>query len=126
MKNIIFTILLFFAMIYGLHYANSFLDSISHELNTVDSEIRNQVQMSDWEKASEYANTLVEKWDKYEDKVSIFVNHNDVDTITNEVTKLIEYLSCKDTNESYASIATIDAQLKKIHKLEKITLENIF
>lgn len=126
MKSIIFSTLLFLAMLYSLNCANKFLDTISHQLDTIDLQIKNHIENSDWDKAIELADDLEKQWDKYEDTTSIFINHNDVDIITTEVAKLKEYLHGKDINESFASLATIQCQFKKLHKLEKISLENIF
>lgn len=126
MKSIIFSTLLFLAMLYSLNCANKFLDTISHQLDTIDLQIKNNIEDNDWDKAIELADDLEKQWDKYEDRTSIFVNHNDVDIITTEVAKLKEYLRGKDINESFASLSTIQCQFKKLHKLEKISLENIF
>lgn len=125
MKNILFSAFLFLAMLFTLNCANRFLDTISHQLDSLDCDIKNYIESSDWDKAIEVAEDLDKKWDKYEDTTSIFVNHNDIDIITTEITKLKKYLQCKDTNESFASLATIECQFKKLHKLEKISLENI-
>lgn len=125
MKSIIASFLIFFIMIFGLYKANTFLHNMSETLDGIDCKIEEKVMGKQWDEATNITLELDETWAKHGKLASVFIHHNDIDLVTNEIKRLEKYITACEQCEALASIATIEAQFRKILDLEKVTFQNI-
>lgn len=126
MKSIIASFLIFFIMIFSLYKANNFLHKMGETLDSIDCKIEETVIAKKWDEASKITLELDEAWAKQGKLASVFIHHNDIDLVTNEIKRLEKYISTGEQSECLASIATIETQFRKILDLEKVTFQNIF
>ena len=125
MKNLFFSLSLFIIMICAILFSTSFLIKTNdHLVEHIDS-IKSYVENDMWEEASVEFDTLFEHWIKESKLIAIFINHNDLDNVTNEIYRLKEYIEIHERGESVATLGSIYYYFNKIINLEKIRFENI-
>lgn len=125
MKNLFFALSLFLIMIGAILFSTSFLIKTNDHLVKHIETIKNYVEDDMWNEASKEFDTLFEHWIKESRLIAIFINHNDLDNVTNEIYRLKEYLEVQDNGESVATLGSIYYNFNKIINLEKIRFENI-
>jgi hypothetical protein len=126
MKNVIisFTIFAFMVgiMLFSLNYLNRVCSKFRDESNELEELIKN----SQWEKAAESANDMLDRWKRQSAIIPMFVNHTEVDNLTNELLRLTQFVECRTVDESLASTHVVKFWLDNIRALQKINFENIF
>lgn len=125
MKNLFFALSLFLIMIGAILFSTSFLIKTNDHLVKHIETIKSYVEDDMWNEASKEFDTLFEHWIKESRLIAIFINHNDLDNVTNEIYRLKEYLEIQDSGESVATLGSIYYNFNKIINLEKIRFENI-
>jgi len=88
--------------------------------------LEEQITNDKWEDAYENSIKLTSKWKDYCTKVSIFVDHEEIDNIDHELWTLTQYTKCKNKDESLAAIHVVKFFINHITNMEKITVQNIF
>ena len=58
-------------------------------------------------------------------KVSVYVNHQDIDTLNTETVKLIDFIKVRDLSNSLSSLDSIKCLAEYIEELQQINLTNI-
>lgn len=126
MRNVVISFLIFIVMIgvmlFSLKYLNNVCKTFRDESNVLEELIKN----SQWEEAADSANSMLERWKKQSTIIPMFVNHAEVDNLTNELLRLTQFVECKTTDEALASTHVVKFWLDNIMALQKINFENIF
>lgn len=126
MKNTLATIIIFIIMVFTIIFSVNYLNNTCVKLNTVSTEIGKSIEDESWNKAYTESLNLFQQWEKYTRKISIFVNHAEIDNINNELLKLTQYTKCHNKEEALASNEVVKFLFKHIVNMEKINLQNIF
>lgn len=125
MKNLILSISLFIIMICSILFSTSFLIKTNEHLVEHIDLIKSYVENDMWDDADYEFDILFNHWIKESKLIAIFINHNDLDNVTNEIYRLKEYLEIEERGESVATLGSIYYNFNKIINLEKIRFENI-
>jgi len=125
MKNIVASFIIFFALLISIIFSISYLNKTCITLENLDTKLENYIESSSWEDAYGTSLKLMEDWDKYSKVISVFVNHAEIDNINSELWKLTQYVKCKNSDESLASVHIIKFYLRHITNMEKVNIQNI-
>lgn len=125
MKSIIVSVLIFTCtlsfVLFANYKLNSLCDLIIYNCNIVLEELPN----NNWDDIQIICENLLNEIEKANVLSSIYINHNDYDTLNHEALKLYYGVSTQDETEAYTSAAILQSYSKKIKELSKPTIENI-
>lgn len=125
-KKIYISFIVFIALIFAAFFSIKYLKFVCDKLTKLDSTVEEYVNNDNWQEANKASIECLESWKNYSDKISVFVNHAEIDNINMELYKLTQYVKTEDKEESLASINALKFLLEHIVNLEKINLQNIF
>jgi len=126
MKNLLISVVIFLTMITAIFFSTTYLSRTCANLIKTTATLEAQITNEKWEDAYNTSMELTSKWMDYCTKLSIFVDHEEIDNIDNELWKLSQYTKCKNKDESLAGVHVIKFFINHITNMEKINLQNIF
>ncbi|WP_123054790.1 DUF4363 family protein [Clostridium sp. JN-1] len=126
MRNVIISFTLFICMLILNMFSVMYLNKVCNELQSLNSTIESQINSGSFDNAYNTSIEFLNKWDKYSNTISIFVDHAEIDNINNELWKLTQYTKCKNKDESLASAHVLKFFLEHIADMEKVNVQNIF
>ena len=102
------------------------LDSSCEKLSEKLDEIQSTAESGDAEKAIELTENMLEMWEKEEKKISLLVNHSEIDEIEKTV-KSLPVLARQGNTERLEEQSSVAAErVRHIREKEKISINNIF
>lgn len=125
MRNLIMSIALFFAVLLLASFSLRHLKEIENHMLRLTTRIEIEVSEKEWKDAYDSSIEFLETWEKESKIIAIFVHHEELDNINNEIWKLTQYTKCEDRDDSLASVHTLKFLIKHIINLEKINMQNI-
>lgn len=125
MKNVFISFLIFISMLFSIIFSVNYLNQVYSNINSLNLQLEEYIITEDWENSYKTVTTIDSNWSHYSNKLFMFVNHEEIDSISSELKKLSKYILCKNKDESLASLNSINFFLKHIVHLEEISLENI-
>lgn len=126
MKNVIISLVIFFAMIGAMFFSLGYLNKVCDRMEQESDSLEELLSKEEWEQAMNSTNHLYEEWKKQSEIVPIFVNHAEVDILSNELMRLIQYVKCQNKDESLASTHVVKFYIDNIKSLQKVNLQNLF
>ncbi|MBC2581535.1 DUF4363 family protein [Clostridium sp. DJ247] len=126
MKSILTAFIIFIIMLTTMFFSTRYLSKVCSNLKNLNTQIERDIDKDDWNSAYNHSLKFLNQWDKYSKRISIFVNHTEIDNINNELWKITQYTKVKNKDESLASNHVIKFYLDHIEDLEKVNLQNIF
>ncbi len=124
MSRLITSVCLMLAIAAYSVFAAFVIKDENEELDSIIEEITAYTQYNDVEKASEAADKLNKKWDKFERKMSVFVRDDKLNTISTSVSRVKPYLE-EANDELDAELRNISRQLDLLYRMELPTWYNI-
>ena len=125
MKNIVISLILFIALIFGVFISLNYLSTMCNDLVKKSDTIEEQIAKENWQEAYNSSMKLTDDWKEHCDTISFFVHHQEIDNIDNELWKLSQYTKCRNKDESLASIHVVKFYINHIKNLENVTIQNI-
>lgn len=126
MKNTITSIILFSLMFIFVLYSHNMLINICDDINEKCLQIETAIDQKDWDKAYSLAVDVKDNVEKHSLSISVYINHTDINNLSNEVLKLTQYTKVRDNAESLASVHLVKYTSDAIKELQDITIKNIF
>ena len=126
MKTVYISTTIFLIMLFSMIFSINYLDKACARLSVINITIENNIKIADWNKADNTSLLFLKEWQSYSHKLSLFIDHKEMDNINDELWKLTEYINCKNKDEALASNNVIKFFIDHINKMEKINTENIF
>lgn len=126
MKNVVISTALFFALITFMVYSNKQLYKFCGSVVTSCEHLEEKLKNDEWEDSYDEAYKLLEKIKNDAPGISVYINHADMDLVSNEVYKLTQYVKQLDKSESLASVHSIKHQVDNIMKIQELSIQNIF
>ncbi|NMM61504.1 DUF4363 family protein [Clostridium sp. P21] len=126
MRNLLAAFIIFTSMLLSLIFSINYLGRACTKLDTLNAQIERSIDTQSWDEAYNKSLILLDNWDNCTRKISIFVNHAEIDNINNEIWKLTQYTKCHNEDESLASNHVIKFLLKHIINMEKVNIQNVF
>ena len=126
MKTVYISVALFCIMLLCLIFSINYLDKVCAKLDVINITMDNNIKEAAWGKADESSLMFLNEWQRSSHKLSLFVDHKEMDNINDEFWKLTQYISCRNKDEALASNNVIKFFIEHISKMEKINIQNIF
>ena len=126
MNRIIVSVIALILVIAVASFSVLSLDSSCKNLSENLDEIKSAAEFKDSEKAIELTEKALELWDKEERKISLLVDHSEIDEIEKTL-KSLPILARQGSMERLEEQSSIAAErVRHIREKEKISVKNIF
>jgi hypothetical protein len=126
MRTIYISFALFSMLLLSLIFSINYLDKVCTKLDTMNIEIDSNVKKAAWTKAEATSSEFLKEWKSSTHKLSLFIDHKEMDNINNELWKLTQYIDTKNKDEALASNNVIKFYIEHIKDMERVSMENIF
>jgi hypothetical protein len=126
MKNVLAAFSLFIIMIIGIFLSTNYINQKSDHLQDLNSTLENYITKEDYDNAYKLSIDYIAQWKKTSKVLTIYMHHEDLDHINNEVLKLTQYLKVKDKSESLATVHAMKYLIAHIMDHENVSISNIF
>ena len=126
MRNLVISFLIFVILIITIVFSINFLVNKANYYSEKTDQLENLVTQDSWDEAYEISTDFLTTWEEDSKKISVFINHFQVDAISNQILKLTQYTKYHDKSEALALIHDIKFLLKELIEIEKVTISNIF
>ena len=113
-------------MIITISFSIGYLNKVSQDLGKLSGEIERDIIDDNWDKAYKASLEFTNKWEGYSKKINLFANHQEIDNIEMEISKLPQYIKERTKDESLACVHVLKFLLNHISELEKVKIQNIF
>lgn len=126
MNRIIVSVIALILVIAVASFSVLSLDSSCRNLSENLDEIKSAAEFKDSEKAIELTEKALELWDEEEGKISLLVDHSEIDEIEKTL-KSLPVLARQGSMERLEEQSSIAAErVRHIREKEKISVKNIF
>ena len=125
MKNTIISFITLFILLFFVFIGNNNLNSLCDDSLKLSNEIQLTLDNNNWDDALEKSLELKKVMSNGFKKVSIYINHQDIDTLNTETVKLINLIKIQDLPNSLSCLDTIKCLAEYIKELQQINLTNI-
>lgn len=125
MKNTIISFITLFILLFFVFIGNNNLNSLCDDSLKLSNEIQLALDNNNWDDALEKSLELKKVMSNGFKKVSIYINHQDIDTLNTETVKLINLIKIQDLPNSLSCLDTIKCLAEYIKELQRINLTNI-
>ena len=123
----IIIIMVVISLIVGLdiitnNYTKQSLEIITSELNL----LREYILREDKQKAEDQMQIVKEKWEDRYKNLAFYIEHDELEKVETELTKLLAYIKVKEYKECITELDTIIFILEHIQEKEEFHLRSIF
>ena len=125
MKNTLISFATLFILLFFVFIGDTNLNSLCDNSLKVSQEIQIALDNNNWDDALEKSVELKKIMSNGFKKVSVYVNHQDIDTLNTETVKLIDFIKVRDLSNSLSSLDSTKCLAEYIKELQQINLTNI-
>lgn len=126
MKNVIISFFLFIAMIIGMIFSINYLNKTCNDLMEVCDTLEETISNQQWDSLHDDSLELLDELKDKSKIMSMFIDHQQIDHMVNELFKFTQYIKEHDKEESLASLHVIKFYIENIQEVQKINIQNIF
>ncbi|MBU3209597.1 DUF4363 family protein [Clostridium algidicarnis] len=126
MRNMIISFSLFVVMIFSMSFSISYLNKTCKSLLECCDKLEEDISDERWNNIYEDSLDFLHKVQKDSKILSIFIDHQELDNMSNELYKFTQYTKWENKEESLASLHVVKFYLNHIKELQKINVQNIF
>lgn len=126
MKNIIAAFSLFIIMIIGIFLSTNAINRNCSHLQNLNCALESNIIKENYGDAYNLSLDYIVQWKKASNFLTIYIHHEDLDHIDNEVLKLTQYIKTKDKSEALATVHVMKFLIDHIKSHEKVSISNIF
>lgn len=126
MKNMIISFSLFVVMILSMSFSIVYLNKTCKSLLECCDKLEEDISDERWNNIYEDSVDFLHKVQKDSKTLSIFIDHQELDNMSNELYKFTQYTKWENKEESLASLHVVKFYLNHIQELQKINVQNIF
>ena len=126
MKNMIISFSLFVVMILSMSFSIGYLNKTCKSLLECCDKLEEDISDERWNNIYEDSVDFLHKVQKDSKTLSIFIDHQELDNMSNELYKFTQYTKWENKEESLASLHVVKFYLNHIQELQKINVQNIF
>ncbi len=126
MKNMIISFSLFVVMILSMSFSIGYLNKTCKSLLNDCDKLEEDISDERWNNIYEDSVDFLHKVQKDSKTLSIFIDHQELDNMSNELYKFTQYTKWENKEESLASLHVVKFYLNHIQELQKINVQNIF
>lgn len=125
-KELIIIITIIIAIIALDLITNNFTEATVTIFEQDLKQLRISLENEDELKTVNEINTIKEKWKIKYDKLAFYIEHDELEKVGTEFTKLSSYIDTKEYEEAISELDTVDFILKHIKDKEKFSIQSVF
>lgn len=125
-KELIIIITIIIAIIALDLITNNFTEATVTIFEQDLKQLRISLKNEDELKTVNEINTIKEKWKVKYDKLAFYIEHDELEKVGTEFTKLSSYIDTKEYEEAISELDTVDFILKHIKDKEKFSIQSVF
>lgn len=125
MKNTIVSFLILFILLIFVFIGNKNLMSLCNDSLNLSNDIETSLNNDDWNEALNKAKLLKTIISTDFKTLSIYINHQDIDSLNTEIVKLIDFIKIKNLPDALSCLSTIRCLAEYIGELQQVNLTNI-
>lgn len=125
MKNTIISFIIFFIVLGFVFIGNNNLNSLCDDSLRLSNEIEILINNNQWNEALEKSIALKKVMSSGFRKVSVYINHQDIDNLNTETVKLISVIEIRDLPSVLSCLDNIKCFSEYIKELQQINIINI-
>lgn len=125
MKNIYSSFIIFLAIIVMIVFSVKYLNKTCERFEVASKDLEDCISSEAWEDAYSLSYEFLNQWEESSQTMSIIVHHSEIDPINSEAFRMIQFVKCKNKDESLASVHTIKLLIRHIKDSEKINFQNV-
>ncbi|MDF2881344.1 MAG: hypothetical protein K0R54_1901 [Clostridiaceae bacterium] len=126
MKNIYSSFIIFVVLIFTIVFSLKYLNKTCEKFEVASKNLEDYISSEAWEDAYTASYEFLNQWQDTSKTMSIIVHHSELDPINSEAFRMIQFVKCKNKDESLASVHTIKLLIRHVMESEKINFQNIF
>ena len=113
-------------MIIGISFSTHLIKQSCTHLQDLNSSLESNINKEQYGAAYNLSLDYINQWKKTSKTLTIFIHHEDIDHVSNEVLKLTQYIKVKDKSEALATVHVMKYLIDHIIDHEKVSISNIF
>ena len=125
-KELIIIITIIIAIIALDLITNNFTEATVTIFEQDLKQLRISLENEDELKTVNEINIIKEKWKVKYDKLAFYIEHDELEKVGTEFTKLSSYIDTKEYEEAISELDTVDFILKHIKDKEKFSIQSVF
>jgi len=126
MKNVYLAFSIFIIMIIGIIFSINTINSSCDYLQNLNSTLESNILKENYKLAYTLSLDYITKWKSDSKFLTLYIHHEDLDHVDNEVLKLTQYIKIRDKSEALATVHVMKYLVDHIKLHEKISISNIF
>ena len=127
-KEVIISIVIVVIIVIGnvitQNYTNKSIEAISSDLNSLRQELN--VDDVNQEKAREHFDEIEKKWDKMQEKMAYYIEHDELEKVKTNLTELKSHTETEEYEEAICYLDKSVFVLDHIEEKSEFNLKNIF
>jgi len=126
MKTVYLAFCLFIIMIIGIILSTNAINRKCDNMQNLNSSLENYINNDNYKDAYTLSLDYIAQWKNDSKFLTIYIHHEDLDHIENEILKLTQYIKIKDKSEGLATVHVMKYLIEHIKAHEKVSISNIF
>ena len=126
MKNAYISFSLFIVMIIGIFFSINMINSKCNHLQDLNSTLESYILKGKYNDAYNLSLNYIALWKNNSKFLTLYIHHEDLDHVDNEVLKLTQYIKIRDKSEALATVHVMKYLIDHIKEHEKVSISNIF
>ncbi|GCD12940.1 DUF4363 family protein [Clostridium tagluense] len=126
MKNVYLAFSLFIIMIIGIFLSINTINQSCANLQDLNCTLESYILKENYKDAYNLSLDYIDQWKRDSKFLTIYIHHEDLDHVDNEVLKLTQYIKTRDKSEALATVHIMKYLVDHIKFHEKVSISNIF
>lgn len=126
MKNVYIAFSIFIAMIVGIFFSINLINRRCDHLQSLNCVLESYILKENYKNAYTLSLNYIDQWKSDSKFLTIYIHHEDLDHVDNELLKLTQYIKIRDKSEALATVHVMKYLVDHIKSHEKVSISNIF
>ena len=122
--SIVIVVIIVIGNVITQNYTNKSIEAISSDLNSLRQELN--VDDVNQEKAREHFYEIEKKWDKMQEKMAYYIEHDELEKVKTNLTELKSHTETEEYEEAINDLDKSVFVLDHIEEKSEFNLKNIF
>ena len=96
------------------------------QLQDLNSTLESYILKEDYKAAYKLSLDYIAQWKRDTKFLTLYIHHEDLDHVDNEILKLTQYIKIRDRSEGLATVHVMKYLIDHIKSHEKVSISNIF
>ena len=126
MRNAYISFSLFLVMLIAIFFSINIINLKCDHLQDLNSTLESYILNEKYTEAYNLSLDYIDLWKVDSKFLTLYIHHEDLDHVDNEVLKLTQYIKIRDKSEALATVHVMKYLVDHIKDHEKVSISNIF